>query len=85
MNFFMPHYENTIKKAWKNYWMIKHICTNLHNMSELAIKIWQTYAVPNIIYGLEYIGVPEIIITKLEKIQNTIHKINMQFTTEYKK
>ena len=71
MNFFMPHFENTIKKAWKNYWMIKHICSNLNNMSELAIKIWQTYAVPNIIYGLDYIGVPEIIINKLEKIQNT--------------
>ena len=71
MNFFTPHFENTIKKAWKNYWMIKHISSNLNNMSELAIKIWQTYAVPNIIYGLEYIGVPDVVINKLEKIQNT--------------
>ena len=66
---FEPQYEYAIQKAWKNYWMIKRISNNLKNISEIAMKIWNIYAIPNIIYGLEYIAINDKIIEDIEKIQ----------------
>jgi len=73
-NIYTPQMNIALAKATKVVGIITYLLKRTCNPVTLVKKLWETYALPAVLYGMEVMSVPQNVLDKLEVIQNTLIK-----------
>jgi len=77
---YTPNAEAVIQKARRAMWSTVNIARNLPNMLAMGARIWEIYAKPRILYGLEIVDCKKTFCQKLERLERQFCRMITQLS-----